>query len=87
MKFIKIFIYTLIFIEFYSCKKEDLTWNLKKAPEITDLKIENNTLNDITLAANCSSDGYDKNTEKGICWSVNLCDGTSHHESSHNDAY
>lgn len=63
---------SILFISFFfvSCNKEDFNWNLQKAPEIENIKLMSNGVDSFSISSNCISDGHDKNTEIGFCWSV-----------------
>ena len=51
---------TITFCVFFSsCSKDDFQWNLKKAPEISQISLINNDLNKLDISANCLSDGND----------------------------
>jgi hypothetical protein len=53
-----------------SCTKEDFSWNLKKAPEISSISTNVNNFSEFEIAAKCLSSGFDENVETGFCWSL-----------------
>lgn len=60
---------TLIFLFLvFSCEKENLKWNLTKAPIVANVSVTSNSLTSFTVKSNCISDGYDENTTSGFCW-------------------
>ena len=62
---------TITFCVFFSsCSKDDFQWNLKKAPEISQISLINNDLNKLDISANCLSDGNDEKLETGFCWAI-----------------
>ena len=58
-----------MFFLFTSCDKDDLKWNLSKAPEVSQISLISVNLEEIEVKADCIFDGYDKDTETGFCWS------------------
>jgi hypothetical protein len=65
-------IYLIIFLALIqsSCKKDQISWNLIKLPNIKDIVITNNNLTLFEISSVCDFDGYDQNTEKGFCFST-----------------
>ncbi len=59
----------LMFISLESCTKDDFKWNLPAKPEISDPVITQNSISSFTIQSFLISNGYDKETIKGFCWS------------------
>jgi hypothetical protein len=66
------FLYISFFFAFClvqsSCDKIDL-WNLEKLPEFNDPQIKTNSLTSFSIEAILKTDGFDKITLSGFCWS------------------
>ena len=63
-KLIGLFVFLFLTI---SCSKTDfLKWDLIGVPEVIDLKITNNTINDFIVQANFKSNGFDDNAKHGF---------------------
>jgi hypothetical protein len=70
MKFFYIFLIFVVCL--FSCQKFDrYRWNLISSPEVKSLIIESNSLTQLELAANFSSNGHDSSAEMGFCFSTN----------------
>lgn len=60
----------IILIGLSSCSKDDFLWNLVAKPEISKPIITQNSLASLTVQSSLLSNGHDKNTVKGFCWST-----------------
>jgi hypothetical protein len=63
--------YFILLFLLFSCKKDDLKWNLKKTPELGSATVTYNNNSSFEIEAECLSIGYDKNVQMGFCWSTN----------------
>jgi hypothetical protein len=63
---------TVIFLSILllSCEKQDLKWNLDKAPKLSDITFSTYTLGSAELICECVDAGNNPNTKKGFCWSI-----------------
>ncbi|MBM3454129.1 MAG: DUF1566 domain-containing protein [Bacteroidetes bacterium] len=70
---VRVFIFLslqIILISIFSCTKDDFRWNLVAKPEISKPIITQNSLASLTVQSSLLSNGHDKNTVKGFCWST-----------------
>ena len=52
------------------CSKDDFLWNLVSRPEIAKTILIGNSVSSVTVESYLISNGNDKNTIKGFCWSI-----------------
>ncbi len=70
MNKLSLFFFILLFL--FSCKKGDFfQWNLTDIPEISDMKLESNSIYKFKVSANFKSNGHDENAKLGFLISNN----------------
>ena len=70
---VRVFIFLslqIMLFDLSSCSKDDFRWNLVSKPEISKPKFTQNSLSSLTVESSLLSNGHDKNTVKGFCWST-----------------
>ena len=70
---IRVFIFLslhITLISISSCTKDDFRWNLVSKPQITNPIITLNSVSTLSVQSSLLSNGQDKNTITGFCWSI-----------------
>jgi hypothetical protein len=68
--------YSIVYLSLFlciiisGCSKEDFLWNLVSRPEIAKTILIGNSVSSVTVESSLISNGNDKNTIKGFCWSI-----------------
>jgi hypothetical protein len=60
----------LLCITISGCSKDNFLWNLVSRPEISKTILIGNSVSSVTVESSLISNGNDKNTIKGFCWSI-----------------
>jgi hypothetical protein len=68
----KLSLFFFISLFLFSCRKGDFfQWNLTNVPDVSDLKLESNSILKFKVSANFKSNGHDKNAKLGFLISSN----------------